>query len=71
MASTLEALERYPVPHSAAKLMTRIHFCVGRLDSTKKILYFSCIVSKGFGTPFESLFAEIAYPGSGDTRAVP
>lgn len=23
MASTLEALERYPVPHSTAKLMTR------------------------------------------------
>ncbi len=27
MGSTLEALERYPVPHSAAKLMTSCDWC--------------------------------------------
>ncbi len=47
---------------------TSIDFCVGRLDSTIKMLYFSCIDSKGFGTPFGSLFAEFAYPESGATR---
>ncbi len=36
----------------------------------KKMLSFSCVDSKGFGTPFESLFAEVAYPGSGDPRVM-
>ncbi len=29
MVSTLEALERYRVPHSAAKLMPRVLWCLG------------------------------------------